>query len=137
MHAVITAVTPQVRTLADITPLAPELLVVLGAFALLMLDLFLDERRRIVTHVGAIVVLLAAACMIAAGTGGQGSVMHDMFIRDGIADVLKISLLVVSAVALGFAWTFMQIGRAHVRTPVTNAHLVCRLLLEKKKQENI
>src|SRR3546814_4761469 len=26
-----------------------------------------------------------------------------------------------------------QIGRAHVWTPVTNAHLVCRLLLEKKK----
>src|SRR3546814_6174035 len=26
-----------------------------------------------------------------------------------------------------------QIGRAHVRTTVTNAHLVCRLLLEKKK----
>src|SRR3546814_6849105 len=25
------------------------------------------------------------------------------------------------------------IGRAHVCTPVTNAHLVCRLLLEKKK----
>src|SRR3546814_7901354 len=26
-----------------------------------------------------------------------------------------------------------KIGRAHVCTPVTNAHLVCRLLLEKKK----
>src|SRR3546814_6630616 len=26
-----------------------------------------------------------------------------------------------------------QLGRAHVRTPVTNAHLVCRLLLEKIK----
>src|SRR3546814_9005999 len=25
-----------------------------------------------------------------------------------------------------------QIGRAHVCTPVTNAHLVCRLLLEQK-----
>src|SRR3546814_3204375 len=25
-----------------------------------------------------------------------------------------------------------EIGRAHVRTPVTNAHLVCRLLVEKK-----
>src|SRR3546814_8368324 len=25
-----------------------------------------------------------------------------------------------------------EIGRAHVCTPVTNAHLVCRLLLEKK-----
>src|SRR3546814_2448778 len=29
---------------------------------------------------------------------------------------------------------FEKIGRAHVRTPVTNAHLVCRLLLEKKKK---
>src|SRR3546814_1369802 len=28
-----------------------------------------------------------------------------------------------------------QIGRAHVRTPVTNAHLVCRLLLETKKNK--
>src|SRR3546814_2487286 len=26
-----------------------------------------------------------------------------------------------------------EIGRAHVCTPVTNAHLACRLLLEKKK----
>src|SRR3546814_7259541 len=26
----------------------------------------------------------------------------------------------------------LKIGRAHVCTPVTNAHLVCRLLLEKK-----
>src|SRR3546814_6537370 len=27
----------------------------------------------------------------------------------------------------------LAIGRAHVCTPVTNAHLVCRILLEKKK----
>src|SRR3546814_4552759 len=26
-----------------------------------------------------------------------------------------------------------EIGSAHVRTPVTNAHLVCRILLEKNK----
>src|SRR3546814_1389605 len=32
---------------------------------------------------------------------------------------------------------FDQIGRAHVWTPVTNAHLVCRLLLEKKNANNI
>src|SRR3546814_1467296 len=29
-----------------------------------------------------------------------------------------------------------QIGRAHVRTPVTNAHLVCRLLLEKNTNKH-
>src|SRR3546814_15803882 len=31
----------------------------------------------------------------------------------------------------------VEIGRAHVRTPVTNAHLVCRLLLEKKKYNHL
>src|SRR3546814_2797351 len=30
-----------------------------------------------------------------------------------------------------------EIGRAHVCTPVTNAHLVCRLLLEKKTLLNL
>src|SRR3546814_4821671 len=30
-----------------------------------------------------------------------------------------------------------EIGRAHVCTPVTNAHLVCRLLLEKKKPHTL
>src|SRR3546814_2350987 len=29
---------------------------------------------------------------------------------------------------------YRKIGRAHVSTPVTNAHLVCRLMLEKKKE---
>src|SRR3546814_9928453 len=36
----------------------------------------------------------------------------------------------------GAAESTRQIGRAHVCTPVTNAHLVCRLLLEKKKYQN-
>src|SRR3546814_5893885 len=30
-----------------------------------------------------------------------------------------------------------QIGRAHVCTPVTNAHLVCRLLLETNKDKQM
>src|SRR3546814_3354786 len=30
----------------------------------------------------------------------------------------------------------LQIGRAHVCTPVTNAHLVCSLLLENKNQKH-
>src|SRR3546814_1209809 len=29
----------------------------------------------------------------------------------------------------------VEIGRAHVWTPVTNAHLVCRLLLEQQKRQ--
>src|SRR3546814_5028210 len=33
----------------------------------------------------------------------------------------------------GGDFTGLEIGRAHVRTPVTNAHPVCRLLPETKK----
>src|SRR3546814_5440208 len=33
--------------------------------------------------------------------------------------------------------TMRQIGRAHDGTTVTNAHLVCRLLLEKKKNSTV
>src|SRR3546814_5343046 len=36
---------------------------------------------------------------------------------------------------LGEEATDTKIGRAHVGTPVTNAQLVCRLLLEKKNTE--
>src|SRR3546814_5720180 len=35
---------------------------------------------------------------------------------------------------LGNLLLLIEIGRAHVLTPVTNAHLVCRLLLEKNKK---
>src|SRR3546814_9939371 len=49
----------------------------------------------------------------------------------------------VVAIISGHEWSiatviciclFVEIGRAHVCTPVPNAHLVCRLLLEKKKK---
>src|SRR3546814_5670525 len=49
--------------------------------------------------------------------------------EDEIVDLVR---LIRIDVAVIFAAN-LQIGRAHVCTPVTNAHLVCRLLLEKKK----
>src|SRR3546814_5688886 len=33
------------------------------------------------------------------------------------------------------AYREQQLGRAHVRTAVTNAHIVCRLLIEKKNKQ--
>ena len=100
--------TPPVRTFAEFAPLAPELVVVFGAFALLMLDLFLDDRRRVVTHGLSIATLLVAAAMIALGVGGQGDVMEGLFFRDTASDVLKLVMLLVSAAALAYLWPFMR-----------------------------
>src|SRR3546814_10064866 len=58
----------------------------------------------------------------------------------GVSSVLSPRVLIDLSAEIGVtddAPDFqIEIGRAHVCTPVTNAHLVCRLLLEKKKPDN-
>ena len=100
--------TPTMPTAADLLPLLPELVLVGAAFALLMLDLFLDERRRVVTHLLSVATLVIVAAMIAGGIGGQGIVLNGMFIRDIAADVLKLFACVVSALSLVYAWPFLR-----------------------------
>jgi NADH-quinone oxidoreductase subunit N len=95
-------------TAADLLPLLPELVLVGGAFALLMLDLFLDESRRIVTHVSAIALLLLAAWLSATGMGGHGTVLGGMFVRDDMADVLKAGACGLTALSLVYAWPFLR-----------------------------
>src|SRR3546814_8567315 len=51
---------------------------------------------------------------------------------DAITDALRLSRGMSFKNAM--AGLALEIGRAHVRTPVTNAPLVCRRLLEKKKK---
>ena len=92
----------------ELLPLIPELALVGAAFALLMLDLFLNEKQRVVTHLLAVASLVLVAALLVAGTGGQGTVLGGMFIRDNMADVLKIGTCVVSAIALLYGWPFLR-----------------------------
>ena len=95
-------------TAADLLPLLPELVLVGGAFALLMLDLFLDDSKRIVTHVLAIGLLLVAAWLAATGMGGHGTVLGGMFVRDDMSDILKTGASVLTALSLVYAWPFLR-----------------------------
>ncbi|WP_129136152.1 NADH-quinone oxidoreductase subunit NuoN [Luteimonas sp. YGD11-2] len=104
----VATMTPPVRTFAEFAPLAPELVVVFGAFALLMLDLFLSDRQRIVTQTLGIATLLVAALAVALGIGGQGEVMEGVFVRDTVSDVLKFTILVVGALAASYSWSYMR-----------------------------
>lgn len=92
----------------ELLPLIPELTLVAATFALLMIDLFVDESKRVVTHLLAILILLVTAGLIVAGVGGHGTVLNGMFIRDGAADVMKIAICVVSAVSLVYAWSYLR-----------------------------
>jgi NADH-quinone oxidoreductase subunit N len=95
-------------TAADLLPLLPELVLIGGAFALLMLDLFLDDSKRIVTHLSAIALLLVAAWLAAAGIGGHGIVLGGMFVRDDMSDILKAGASVLTALSLVYAWPFLR-----------------------------
>ena len=93
---------------SDLLPMLPELVLVGAAFALLMVDLFLAERHRVVTHVLAILALAVVIVMIATGVGGHGTVLNGMFVRDIAADVLKVSIAVVSILAMVYTWPYLR-----------------------------
>jgi len=97
-----------VRSAADLLPILPELVVILGAFALLMLDLFIDERRRVISHLFAIAVLAVATFMVATGVGGQGTVFNGMFVRDTAADVMKVTIGIVGMLAMVYTWPYLR-----------------------------
>jgi NADH-quinone oxidoreductase subunit N len=99
---------PITVTAADLMPLLPELALVGAAFALLLLDLFTNERRRGLVHALSVLTLVAVAAMFATGTGGQGTVLSGMFVRDTMADVLKFFIAVVSAMALIYSYDFLK-----------------------------
>ncbi|HET7126857.1 MAG TPA: NADH-quinone oxidoreductase subunit NuoN [Lysobacter sp.] len=95
-------------TAAELLPLMPEIVLALGAFALLMLDLFLDDARRAITWIASIVLLLAVAWMSFAGIGGQGTVLSRMFVRDPMSDALDAGACVLVALALVYAWPYLR-----------------------------
>jgi NADH-quinone oxidoreductase subunit N len=94
----------------ELLPLIPELVLVGAAFALLMLDLFLKDSQRAVTHVLSVASLVLVAGLIAAGVGvGENTtVLNGMFVRDTMADVLKIGACLISALALLFVWPYLR-----------------------------
>jgi NADH-quinone oxidoreductase subunit N len=117
-------------TAADLMPLLPELVLVGGAFVLLMLDLFLDESQRIATHLLAIALLLVSGWMAIAGVGGHGTVLGGMFVRDSMSDGLKAGACLLTAFALVYAWPFLrQRGLYKGEVPVLMLFAVAGMML--------
>ncbi|WP_368865715.1 NADH-quinone oxidoreductase subunit NuoN [Stenotrophomonas maltophilia] len=95
-------------TAADLPPLAPELVLIGSAFALMILDLFVSERNKIVTHLFSVAALAVVLFMLATGVGGQGEVFHGMFVRDTAADVMKTGIVLLSGLTLLYGWRYLR-----------------------------
>ncbi len=96
-------------TLADLLPLGPEIFVCGAAFALLMVDLFLSDSRRGLTHFLALFILAAAAVLTARELGTAPTWgFANLFVRDTIGDVLKITIYLVAAASFIYAKPYLQ-----------------------------
>jgi len=95
-------------TTADLLPLLPELAVIGGAFALLMLDLFISNRNKVWTHFISVAILAVVLVLLLGGVGGQGEVFQGTFVRDTAADVMKTVIVLVSGLSLLYGWSYLR-----------------------------
>lgn len=93
---------------AELQPLLPELVLIGGAFALLIVDLFINARHKAWTHFLSVLVLAVVLAMLATGVGGQGEVLSGMFVRDTAADVMKIAIVAMSGLTLVYGWSYLR-----------------------------
>src|SRR3546814_4328746 len=109
--------------------------------SLLSLCFFFSSRRRhtrcaLVTGVQTCALPISARVArgigVAAVMRGGGAVAEPVVDPGGTAERGLFLHAAIAVAAEPAGEDGREIGRAHVCTPVTNAHLVCRLLLEKK-----
>lgn len=95
-------------TAADLVPVLPEIVLCGAAFGLLLADLFVDAKRRGLIHFLALLSLLVTALLFGRGLAGDPiSAFGGMFVRDTLADVLKIAMCITTGLALAYARPYL------------------------------
>jgi NADH-quinone oxidoreductase subunit N len=97
-------------TLADLTPMIPELFLLSATCILLLADLWISDQRRGLTHFLALVVVAVTAALVMRDGGAAAPVVQSfggMFISDAVASVLKLVILAITAVAMVYAKPYL------------------------------
>lgn len=95
---------------SDFTPALPEMFVLGMACLVLVADLFLDERNRVVTYwLAQLAVLGAALLTVALHTGEAVSAFNGMFINDAMGDVLKVFVYLMTAGVFLYARDYLRV----------------------------
>lgn len=95
--------------LADIMPALPEIFVLTMACVVLIVDLFLTDDNRVISYLLTQATLLGAAILtVSLHTAGTQMAFSNMFISDGLSDVLKVFIYLVSAVAFLYSREYLR-----------------------------
>jgi len=87
-------------TLSSLVPLLPEIVLGVGALALLMLGVFRGERNVVVIDVASILLLVAAGVIVVLLPEGKFATFDGSFVVDPFARFLKVLALAGSAAAI-------------------------------------
>jgi NADH-quinone oxidoreductase subunit N len=92
----------------DILILLPELYLVVAACLLLLLDAFMKPEQRPMLHWLSVAVLLVAIYLVVAGQPLQTvTAFNGMFVRDGVAEIIKVFALLTTALVFIYAKPYL------------------------------
>ena len=95
--------------LTTLTPVLPEIFLLAAACLILVVDLFLSERTRLVTYGLTLGALVGTVFLVQYAAGPATEViLYGSYVRDPMADVLKTSLLLVSLFAFVYAKDYLR-----------------------------
>ena len=97
-------------SLATVAPAIPEIVLLLLASTLLIVDLFLKDDERYITYWLALLTLIGTAGLTLATMGGPTVItFQGMFVSDVLSQVLKFATLVTVAVTILYGRTYLEL----------------------------
>jgi len=94
---------------SNMIPVAPELFILTLACLVLVVDLFLDDEQRIFTYaLTQLGLLFAIFLTLSVGQPEAQIVFDGSYIRDGMSDILKISVYIVTMGAFVYAKEYLR-----------------------------
>src|SRR5690242_18881216 len=92
----------------DLIVLLPEDFLLAATCAILLIDLFLKPGQRAVTHWLSLAALLATLGLILADKDPDTIAFAGSYVHDGVAAVLKVFILGISAAVLVFGREYLR-----------------------------
>ena len=95
--------------LATMQPVLPEIFLLTAACLILVVDLFLTDRTRLLTYGLSLATLIGAVALTQFAAGPERQIILDgSFVRDPLADVLKTGLLLVTLFGFVYAKDYLR-----------------------------
>ncbi len=97
---------------SDVVPALAEIFVLVMACVVLLVDLFLSSRNRVITYLLCQATLLGAT-ILTVGLHGDKSqlIFHGMFISDSMGDVLKVFIYLVTATVFLYSRDYLVVRK--------------------------